>query len=421
LKITHLADCDVAGGAARAAYRLHTGLCGIGQESRMLVHSRQSADPQVICFQPPKRPFIRLRRGIKKRYLARAQAGFVRARGASLFSDDRSANNADVLGQLPPSDILNLHWVAGFFDYREFFRKLPARLPVVWTLHDMNPFTGGCHFDGGCGKFTERCGACPQLGSNDPADLSAQVWKRKREAFSSLKSTESVHLVTPSRWLQGEVSKSTLMSKSLCTVIPNALDTEQFQPREQGAARKLLGIPADSAVILFLADWAGEKRKGFDLLVEALKPFRNDPRVYLLAAGRELPAHDLGPQLVTTGYLTGEKQLSWVYSAADVFVLPSLQDNLPNTALEALSCGVPVVGFDVGGIPEIVREGETGLLVPAKDVAGLRAAITAVLENKDARVRMSEAGRRYAIANYGLEIQARRYLELYTELLARAK
>ena len=387
----------------------------------MLVQSRQSADPLVICFQPPKSPFVRLRRGIKKRYLARAQASFAPARGASLFSGDRSPNNADVLGQLPPSDILNLHWVAGFFDYREFFRKLPAHLPVVWTLHDMNPVTGGCHFDEGCGKFAERCGACPQLGSNDPEDLSAQVWKRKREAFSSLKSAGCVHLVTPSRWLQGEVSKSTLVSKFRCTVIPNALDTEQFQRRDQGAARKLLGIPADSAVILFLADWAGEKRKGFDLLVEALKPFRNDPRVFLLAAGRELPAHDLGPQLVTTGYLTGEKQLSWVYSAADVFVLPSLQDNLPNTALEALACGVPIVGFDVGGIPEIVREGETGLLVPAKDVAGLRAAITSVVENKDARVRMSEAGRRDAVANYGLEIQARRYLELYTELLARAK
>lgn len=387
----------------------------------MLVQSRQSTDPQVICFEPPKSPFIRLRRGIKKRYLLRAQANYVRAQGASLFSDDRSPNNADVLGQLPPTDILNLHWVAGFFDYREFFRKLPARLPVVWTLHDMNPFTGGCHFDGGCGKFAERCGACPQLGSNDSKDLSAQVWKRKREAISSLKSAEGIHLVTPSRWLQEEVSKSTLMSKFRCTVIPNALDTEQFQPREQGAARKLLGIPADSAVILFLADWAGEKRKGFDLLVEALKPFRNDARVFLLAAGRELPEHDLGPQLVTTGYLTGEKQLSWVYSAADVFVLPSLQDNLPNTALEALSCGVPVVGFDVGGIPEIVREGETGLLVPAKDVAGLRAAIASVVENKNVRAGMSEAGRRYAVATYGLEIQARRYLELYTELLVRAK
>jgi glycosyltransferase involved in cell wall biosynthesis len=386
----------------------------------MLVQNRQSVDPLVIRFQPPKNPLVRLRRGIKQRYLAWAQASFVRAPGASLFSDDRSANNADVLGQMPPSDIVNLHWVAGFFDYREFFRKLPTRLPVVWTLHDMNPFTGGCHFDGGCGKFAERCGACPQLGSNDPKDLSAQVWKRKRQAFASL-SVEDVHLVTPSRWLQGEVSKSTLMSKFRCTAIPNALDTELFQPREQGAARKLLGIPADSAVILFLADWAGEERKGFDLLVEALKPFRNDRRVYLLAAGRELPAHDLGPQLVTTGYLTGEKQLSWVYSAADVFVLPSLQDNLPNTALEALSCGVPVVGFDVGGIPEIVREGETGLLVPGKDVAGLRAAITSVVEDKEMRVRMAEAGRRYAVANYGLEIQARRYLELYTELVARAK
>ncbi len=384
----------------------------------MLVQERQSSDPRVIRFQPPGNPIIRLRRGIKRRHLARTQRNLVRPQGASLFSDDRSANNADVLGQIPPSDILNLHWVAGFIDYREFFRKVPGRQRMVWTLHDMNPFTGGCHFDDGCGKFTEACGACPQLSSYDTEDLSAQIWSRKQKAFSSL-NIDGIHLVAPSRWMQEEVKKSTLLSGFRCSAIPYGLDSDQFQPRDQAAARKLLGIPAASSVILFLADWAGEKRKGFDLLLEALKPFRNDRRVYLLAAGRELPIHDLGAQFITTGYVTDEQQLSWVYSAADVFALPSLQDNFPNTALEAMACGTPVVGSAVGGIPEIVREGETGYLVPANDVVALRAAITSMLENKDAHARMSEACRREVVANYGLDVQARRYLELYTELVQR--
>ncbi|MDP9339650.1 MAG: glycosyltransferase [Acidobacteriota bacterium] len=415
MKITHLTVWDLAGGAARAAYRLHTGLCRLGHDSRMLVQHRQSSDPRVISFQPPNGLGIKLRRAIKQRYLARQYKSVARIPGGSLFSDDRSPQNADVLLQMPESDILNLHWVAGFVDYREFFGKLPANLPVVWTLHDMNPFTGGCHFDGGCGKFMQRCGACPQLSSSDPDDPSSRSLERKREAYASL-GGDRMHLVTPSRWMQAEVKKSALLSSLRCTTIPNGLDTDVFKPRDQAAARALLGIPVDGFVILFLADWAGETRKGFSVLVEALKHFSNDNRVHFLTVGRELPSADLGQRITSIPSVTDDKKLSTIYSAANVFVLPSLQDNLPNTALEALACGVPIVAFDSGGIPEIVRPGETGTLVPAGDVEGLGAAIAALLKNKEARLKMAEQGRQYALSNYALEVQARRYATLYSEL-----
>ena len=418
MRITHLTVWDLAGGASRAAHRLHTGLLRLGHDSKMLVQHRQSSDPNVIVFQPPKRLGIKLRRALKQRYLAEQVKGMVRAPGGSLFSDDRSPQNADVLEQIPASDIVNLHWVAGFIDFQEFFRRFPANLPVVWTLHDMNPFTGGCHFDGGCGKFVQACGACPQLSSSDEDDLSSRSLERKRKALAA-SSGARIHLVTPSRWMQEQVKKSSLMSQLPCITIPNGLDTEVFKPRDQAAARQLLGIPRERLMILFLADWAGEKRKGFSLLVEALKSFNNDPRVHFLTVGREMPAGDLGPRVTSIASVADDDKLSSMYSAADVFVLPSLQDNLPNTALEALACGVPIVAFDSGGVPEIVKAGETGRLVPVGDVNGLAAAIAALLENKEERLKMSELGRRSAVQNYGLEVQAKRYEALYSELAAR--
>ena len=417
MKITHLNVWDVAGGAARAAYRLHTGLCRLGQDSRMLVQHRESSDPRVISFQPPGGLAVKFRRAIKQRYLAREYKNFTRLPGGSLFSDDRSSQNADILQQIPESDILHLHWVAGFIDCREFFGKLPTNLPVVWTLHDMYPFTGGCHFDGGCGKFTEACGACPQLSSSAPDDPSSRSLKRKREAYSSL-GAGRIRIVTPSRWMQGQAEKSALLSGLRCTTIPNALDTEVFRPREREAARASLGIPVNSSVVLFLADWAGETRKGFRALVEALRSFSNNPRVHFLIVGRELPSADLGPRVTSIAAVTDDEKLSLLYSAADVFVLPSLQDNLPNTALEALSCGVPIVAFDVGGIPEIVHAGETGRLVPVADVEGLRLAIESLLSNEEERLRMSASARKCAMANYSLELQAKRYLDLYSEFAA---
>jgi glycosyltransferase involved in cell wall biosynthesis len=334
------------------------------------------------------------------------------------MSDDRSEHNGDILRQVPSSDILNLHWVAGFFEYISFFREVPPNLPIVWTLHDMNPFTGGCHFDGGCGKFNEHCGACPQMGSSKLDDFSAHVWKRKNEAFARV-GANMMHIVAPSRWLAAEAKKSSLFRHLPVTVIPYGLETDRFQPRDRHFARQLFEIPSEAKVVLFVADSANEKRKGLDLLLEAIRGLGDLPDLYVFAVGRNVSSTLLGVRSRTINYVRDDLTLSLVYSTADVFVVPSLEDNLPLTALEALACGIPTIAFSVGGIPDIVREGQTGILTPTGDVGALRRAIAALLQNPERRATMAQECRRVAVQEYNLDVQARRYVVLYEELVGR--
>lgn len=416
MRITHLSTYDMSGGAARSAYRLHTGLRSLGHESRLLTLYKVSSDPTVIQFIPPDDISTRFRRGLRRRFLEQV-GGEVGARGtgATLFSDDRSQHGADAIRQLPATDVLNLHWVAGFIDYESFFLRVPRGLPVAWTLHDMNPFTGGCHFDGGCGRHALQCGQCPQLESSDSNDLSSQIWSRKRSAYSKT-FAHALHLVAPSRWISDEAKKSSLFAGFPSTVIPYGVDTDLFQPRDKGQAREQLKIPQESSVVLFVADAVGERRKGFRLLAEAVQSLKYVPDLYFLAVGRGASSVDLGPRVVTLDYIEDENRLSLVYSAADVFVVPSLQDNLPNTVLEALACGVPTVAFDVGGLRDIIQEGKSGHLVPAGDIHALRATIAQMLENPEQRAMMAGECRGRALAEYGLDIQASRYAALYRAL-----
>ena len=339
-----------------------------------------------------------------------------RPAGSTFFSDDRSQHRADILRQLPPTDVLNLHWIAGFLDYRDFFRELPAQFPVVWTLHDMNAFTGGCHYDEDCGKFRQQCGGCPQLDSSDAEDLSRQIWLRKREAFS-FPGAQRLQLVTPSRWLAEEAKKSALLSERHVTVIPYGVDTESFQPRDRRLAREMHGIPLEAKTILFIADSAAERRKGLKVLVETLNGLE-DPEQYVFAViGRGISGQELGGQFKMMGFFEDEAALSFVYSAADVFVIPSLQDNLPNTAIEALACGIPTIGSNVGGIPEVVRNGQTGLVFPPGDSRSLKEAIAALLAEPERCETMAKESRRIALEEYSLELQAQRYEALYQKLL----
>src|ERR1700720_2540243 len=349
MNITHVAYTDIQGGAARSAYRLHSGLLELGEDSRLFVERRESNDPTVVEFRYPSDLVKRLKRRWRRWLLHRNSARLfaVRSAEAPYFSDDRSQHLASPLSQLPPWQILHLHWFSGFLDYRAFFQQVPQDRPIVWTLHDMNAFTGGCHFDGGGGRFVEACGACPQLDGHTPNDFSRAAWKRKRTGYDALK-PGVLHLVTPSKWLAEQVRRSSLLGASSGRVLPYRLDTELLQPRDRGAARDVLGIPQDANVILFLADRASEARKGLTLLVEALStmPDCSNPCLLILGGGRiELP-----PSIpkVHLDYVRGDRILSMIYSAADLFVLPALEDNLPNTVLEALACGVPVVAFPTG-------------------------------------------------------------------------
>lgn len=417
MRIVHVSTNDIEGGAARATFRLHKGLRELGHESVMYVAARRSDEASVIQFQPARDLFPRLKRFMRQREIAREFSAYESTRppDCELFSDDRSRFDAEVTDSLPPCDVVNLHWIANFVDYQALFSAIPDGLPIVWRLADMNAFTGGCHFDDGCGRFREACGICPQLGSHRADDLSRQVWRRKHEAFRRRRTT-GLHIVTLCQWMTDQVKQSSLLNRFPITVIPNGLDLAQFAPRDKRLAREVLSVPPDACVLLFVADGATNRRKGFSLLADALKSLDMPEELYVLSVGHGQPTLDGGVRHLHLGPVD-YRWLSLVYSAADVFVIPSLQDNLPNTVLEAMACGTPVVGFAVGGIPEMVRHGSTGLLVPPADVAALRRTINEMLLNRSRLEEMSHMARRVAVSEYSLDRQARRYNDLYQSLL----
>jgi len=315
--------------------------------------------------------------------------------------------------------VINLHWVSGLVDYRRFFAAVPEDVPVVWTLRDMNTFTGGCHYDAGCDRFVERCGACPQLGSSDDEDLSRRVWERKETLFSSL-TPERLHIVTPSRWMAGEVARSSLLGDRFAvSAIPNGVNTDEFAPRDRAAARSVLGIPEESEVVLFVAYSVAPRRKGFPLLMDALRQLSNRPNLLAVSVGAGSPAADIPFPTLHLGKISQNRLLSLVYSAADVYVIPSLQDNLPSTVLESMACGTPVVGFDVGGVPEMVRPGVTGTLAPVGDVDFLAASISSLLSDPAERKAMAERCRSVVMDEYGMDSYVRGYEALYHRLVGR--
>jgi glycosyltransferase involved in cell wall biosynthesis len=417
MRVVHISNGDSVGGAERGAYRLHCGLRLLHQDSSMLVASRRTDDPHVMEINRSRRLADRLRRFAWRHLLhwSGTRYATARPRNASVFIDDRSELGADLMHQLPPCDIFHLHVIYGFVDFRSFFRAVPRRIPLVWTLRDPLPFTGGCLYYGPCRRFNDRCGACPELGSRRESDLSREVWERKRAAYSRVP-IGRLHLVTPSRWLAGEARQSELLGGFPVSVIPNGLDTEVFSPRDRMMARSALDIPRDARVVLFVAASVGDPRKGFTLLAEALAPIASDAGIHLVSVGRHGFSPDIRVPTLSLGYLDNDRILSLAYSAADVYVTPTLDDNLPHTVMESLSCGTPVVGFEVGGVPDMVRNGVTGFVVPKGDTVALRQAILSVLDNPALRVGMSQNCRRIALEEYGLKLPAQRYLALYQSM-----
>ncbi len=386
----------------------------------MFVKYRSSQDPTIQEFVLPMTWMERWRRRSRRKEIVRSAGlhALTRPPGYELFSDDRTPYGGSVVAQVPSCDVVNLHWIAAYVDYEMFFRAAASRAHVVWTLHDMNAVTGGCHYDMGCGKFAQQCGGCPQLGSDDERDLAAQIWVRKRTVFASL-DPRRVCIVAPSQWLARVAKESPVLGRFRVETIPYGIDLQDFAPRDRLAARDVLGIPSDAKVVLFLAEMVDNRRKGFPLLEEALKRCAAVvPNLWLLSVGNNPPRLSADIRGSHLQYIGNDRFLSLAYSAADVFAIPSVQDNLPNTVMEAMACGIPVVGFEVGGIPDMVRVGHTGLLVPPGDVEGMSTAMAKLLQSPDVCRGMGAEARKITLADYPLLTQARRYADLYKDLVS---
>ncbi len=417
IRVVQISTTQSAGGAALAAQRLHAALNAHGARSTMFVGLAQSGGPDVREFQP-----LPLASASVNRWLFRAGRRLqrrVECVHGPLFSLDWTVFGRGPLRQLPPADVYHLHWAADLVDFR-WLPALAQRAPVVWTLHDMNPFTGGCHYDEGCGRFEDACGRCPLLASADPGDVSARVLRRKASALAAV-SAERLTVVTPSRWLAGEARRSTAFGRFDAHVLPNGINLETFRPAEDRAAvRQRFGFQPQDRVVLFVADVLNDVRKGWAELARALAEISRLPSLRVLTLGSGDTQHMSGPHFRHLGQLKDAAAIRDAYCAADVFVIPSLQDNFPNTVLESLACGTPVAGFAAGGITEAVEDGTCGSLAPVGDTAELARRLTALLTDETTRAAMGAAGRTRAQALYGLETQAAACLQLYRRLLARA-
>jgi len=422
LKILQVSTYDLQGGAAIAAYRLHRGLRAMGEDCRMLVRHKSSADETVLRVLSQDQP------------VPEDEDFFLRTVIQSQHIDSHRTEISNTLFTLPypgddlagstlfrEADLVNLHWVAGYQSPITVQKLWQQGEPVVWTLHDQWAFTGGCHYSAGCLKYRSDCLSCPQL-ADDPWDVPAAVLRDKLTLWARANLT----IVTPSRWLAACARESALFRELRIEVIPNSLDTEFFTPFPKEDAKRDLGLPPDAATLLFGAEEGSEKRKGFRELLAAMHhalampEFRSlleRERLKILCFGHPDPTlRDEGLPVVALGYLESPERIRTAYSAADQFILPSLEDNLPNTMLEALSCGTPVVAFAAGGIPEVVFDGVNGRLAPVGDSQELARSISSLIFRPEESKSMGRNGRRLMVEEYSLPIQARRYKRLYQDL-----
>lgn len=423
MRIVMINTSDMQGGAARSAHRLHKGLREIGADCTYFVQRKTVDDPAIEQFIPDPSPLetehrLKARAELDAAYNAYANT---RSPDIELFSQERVDGDENFFIQRPRADIVNLHWVARFVDYHLFFTPKRTRCPVVWTLHDMNAFTGGCHYDQLCGKYMNKCGACPLLGSDREADLSEQVFLAKQKIFDAWPS-ERMHIVAPSKWLAGEAQKSRLLSKFNASVIPYGVETDVFKPTDKAEARQKLDLPQEAKIVLFVSNHIGLARKGFRELVHAMSLVPDSENLMLVGVGDSHVLDIEAPFKVgQIDFVKDDHKTALIYSAADLTAIPSKQDNLPNTILESMSCGTPVVGFDVGGFPDMVRHGENGFLARSGNVGELASAITEAFSDADELLACGRRARDLIERNHKLADQASAYVTLYESVIEGAK
>ena len=410
MKILHLSTYDIAGGAARAAYRLHQGLQKEGAESFMYVHFKTSTDNTV--FTPPLRIVGELRKGVSQLPLF-----FYPQKANSLYSVQLPFNNMKKIINTINPDVINLHWINdGYLDIKGM---RAWNKPVIWTLHDMWAFTGGCHYNQDCQKYMQSCGACHLLGSSNKKDLSYWQIKHKTKVWPDINLT----VVTPSQWLGNCAKQSPLLADKHVEIIPNGLDIKQYIPFEKKKAREILDLPQNKQLILFGALSATQDiRKGFDLFKEALENLRKSflpENLEIVVLGGDKLNKELGDYFKThhLGTLRDDISLRMAYSAADIFIAPSRQDNLPNTVLESLSCGVPVVAFNIGGMSDLIDHKKTGYLAKPFNTKELAYGVEWCLEKQERYNKIVKKARFKVENHFSQNLQARRYLNLYESII----
>ena len=397
------------GGAAVAANRLMKALNNNGAKAKMLVRDKETDALTVVSL--PHSPRLRWH-FLWERLVIFYRLHFSRQH---LFEIDIANAGSDItkLPEFKEADVIHLHWInQGMLSLKGIRKILQSGKPVVWTMHDIWPATALCHVTLGCERFTAQCQHCrllPDGGSSN--DFSATVWQRKQRMLAD----GSIYFVACSRWLASEAKRSALLKGQKITSIPNPIDTHIYKIGDKQEARRL---PLDKKLILFASQRVTNANKGMDYLIEACRQLQlADIAMVILGGHAEEVVSQLPLEAYPLGYVNEESRIVDVYQAVDVFVLPSLSENLPNTIMEAMACGVPCVGFKVGGIPEEIDHRQNGYVAEYRHAEDLAQGIRWILSEADYE-KLSQNAVQKVMQNYSQQSVALKYLDVYHQAQA---
>ncbi|HEY3027471.1 MAG TPA: glycosyltransferase family 4 protein [Pyrinomonadaceae bacterium] len=410
LNVLHISTSDNLGGSGRSAYRIHTGLKRLGVRSRMIVGTKATNDADVELI--AQSPYLQKLDHWSNRITGRLSYQYL------FYPSSLALLRRDWFRRADVVQLYNTH--GGYFSHT-VLPLISRRRSVVWRLSDMWPLTGHCAYSFDCERWKTGCGSCPILSDRPELyrDTTALLWRIKNWLFAR----SSLTIVAPSKWIRSLAMESPLLNRFDVKLIPNGLDTDVFRPIPKELAREQFGIDSSARVILFSAQSILDKRKGAAFMQEALERLaKADDRLKItlvvVGLGAEQWTKELPFKVIALDHINSDAQLAALYSAADVFVLPTLAENLPNGVLESMACGTPAITFNVGGCADAVHHMETGYLANYRDAEDLARGIKLILGDPDLRRRLGQRSRELVEAEFNSQLQARRYQELYEQLLA---
>lgn len=421
MNILMLNTSQGGGGAALASSRLATALRKSGHRVERMVMLPQGNDPSVCT------PWGNSRIGYwlcRRHFYAERLKIFLRLglRREHLWQVDTASSGVDISESeaFRRADVVHLHWInQGFLSLKSIQKIIESGKPIVWTMHDLWPVTSVCHYTRDCRRFVSSCHDCPLLPSLPHFDTAQKVYEAKRRIYK----LGHIHFVGCSRWIASEAEESRLAHHASVTAIPNPIDTDAFSPGSLDDARRKFHLPTDRRLLLWAAQKVTDERKGLQHLLRALTilkeqhPDEAQVMGVVILGGRANDVAKIFPVATyPLGFLSAQADIVDAYRAADAFVLPSTEDNLPNTIMESMACGIPSIGFSIGGVPEMIAHRHTGYVAKAGDANDLMAGIRHVLF-ADAAKGYGMAARERACKLYSESVVAAKFTQLYTEAI----
>ena len=420
--VRHISHSDLLGGASIAAFRLHHGLIKAHIDSQMFVLVKSSEYEHVAAYNYQATTTQRILRKLKQLRLEHINnKNQSRRELKTTFTDDRSNLGKHLIRQIPLSNVIHLHWTAGMIDYKILCRHFESRSILVWTLHDLVHITGGCHYPYDCDKYTDHCGCCPQLNSTMQNDWSYQIFKRKNAAFKLI--ANQAIFIAPSKWAKKIACQSALLNDIEVHHIPYAIDISEYMILNRSELRKKYQINENDVTLLFIAGNIQEQRKGFvDYLAAINQLCFEQPGTSLTAliVGKNLPENLKSSCLIKhVDYVSDKQQLNDIYNLADATVLPTIADTGPQTALESIACGTPIIGYNTGIIADVLEYPDMGILCKDNNILSLVDALKLFVNS--ANNFKPDQIRERATKYFDLSEAVVRHQELYMELLSKKR